>query len=246
MTEELDFQIYKDLVREGLTKYTRRAFKMILKLDRPAILDVGCGSGIPTMELAWLSDGEIIGLDVDQPSLDRFTQKIEQAGFCDRIKTVNRTMLNMDFTDECFDIIWAEGSTFIIGFERALKEWRRFLKPKGFFVTHETTWAHPNPPQEVYNYWKRLAASGIRELSEYFEQIPTCGYDLVGYFTLPENAWWIECYGPLENLVQELRLKHINDSKTLELLNKEQQGINLFKKYHQWYGSAFFIMQKID
>jgi SAM-dependent methyltransferase len=243
VTEELDFQIYKDLLREALTKYTEKAFKTIAKLDKPRILDVGCGSGVPTMELARLSGGEIIGLDVDQPALNRLARKIEKAGLSGRVKTVKCSMLDMDFPDESFDIIWAEGSTFIIGFERALKEWRHFLKPKGFLVAHEMTWSRPDPPQEVYNYWKGLAASGIRTVPEYLEQIPACGYDVVGYFTLPEDAW-MEYYGPLESRIQELRLKYINDSKALEVLNKEQQEIEVSRKYHQWYGSAFFVMQR--
>jgi ubiquinone/menaquinone biosynthesis C-methylase UbiE len=154
------------------------------------------------------------------------------------------SMFNMDFPDESFDIIWAEGSTSIIGFERALKEWRRFLKPKGFAVAHEMTWSRPYPPQEVYNYWKRLAGSGIRTVPDYLEQIPACGYDVVGHFTLPEDAWSTEYYGPLGNRIQQLRLKCTNDSKALEVLNKEQQEIDQSRKYHQWYSSAFFAMQK--
>ncbi len=162
MAEEITFQIEKDLLREGLCKYTRKAFQILPKLDKPLILDIGCGSGGPTLELARLSQGEIIGLDIDQSSLDRLAQKIEHAGLSDRIKATNRSMLNMDFANGSFDIIWAEGSTFIIGFERALKEWRRFLKPKRFLVAHEMTWSRPEQPQEVYSYWKGLAASGIR------------------------------------------------------------------------------------
>jgi len=244
VTEEIDFQLDKDLLREALSKYTRKAFKMIGKLDKPRILDVGCGSGVPTMELARLSKAEIVGLDINQPLLDRLARKIEKAGLSDRVKTVKCSMLDMDFPDESFDIIWAEGSTFIIGFEKALKEWRRFLKPKGFLIAHEMTWSHPDPPQEVYNYWRGLAASGIRTVAEYLEQIPACGYDVVGYFTLPEDAWWIEYFGPLESRIQELRLKYVNDSKALEVLNKEQQEIDLSRKYHQWYGSAFFVVQR--
>jgi len=153
-------------------------------------------------------------------------------------------MFDMDFPDESFDIIWAEGSTFVIGFERTLKEWRRFLKPKGCLVTHEMTWSRPDPPREVYNYWKKLAASGIRTLQEYLEQIPACGYDVIGYFTLPEDAFWIEYYDPLENRIQELRPKYINDSRALEVLDAEQREIDMSRKYHEWYGSAFFIMKK--
>ena len=73
VTEETLFQAKKDLVRERLNKYTRKAFRMLPKLDKPRILDIGCGSGIPTIEIARLSKGEIIGIDIHQPSLDRFT-----------------------------------------------------------------------------------------------------------------------------------------------------------------------------
>jgi ubiquinone/menaquinone biosynthesis C-methylase UbiE len=244
MAEETVFQLEKDLLREALCKYTRKAFQILPKLDKPRILDVGCGSGVPTMELARLSNGEMVGLDINQPLLDILARNIEKAGLSDRVKAVKCSMLDMTFPDESFDVIWAEGSTFIIGFERALKEWRRFLKPKGFLVVHEMIWSRPDPPQEAYNYWKGLAASGIRTVPEYLEQISGSGYDLIGHFTLPEDAWWIEYYVPLENRIQELRLKYIDDPKALVILDKEQREIDIARKHHEWCGSAFFVMQK--
>ena len=39
------FQASKDRVREHFNRFTRKAFEMLPKLDRPFILDVGCGSG---------------------------------------------------------------------------------------------------------------------------------------------------------------------------------------------------------
>jgi len=45
-------ELYKDNLREGLNKYTRKAYLMLPELDKPRILDIGCGSGVPTMELA--------------------------------------------------------------------------------------------------------------------------------------------------------------------------------------------------
>ena len=244
MAKETASQIHKDLLREGLCKYTRQAFHMLPEMDKPAILDVGCGSGVPTMELAGLGNGEIVALDVSRSLLDMLSTKIEKAGLSERVKIVCCSMLDMDFPDERFDIIWAEGSTFIVGFERALKDWRRFLKPNRFLVAHEMTWSRPETPHEVYNCWKGVAVSGIRAVQEYLEQIAACGYDVVGYFTLPEDAWWVEYYGPLDRLIQKLRRKHINSPKALELLDREQQQIALAKKYHQWYSSAFFVMQK--
>jgi len=79
MTRDIFFEIHQKLPREGpgRNKYTRKAFRMLPELDKPRILDVGCGPGGPTLELARLSQGKVIGLETQQPFLDRLTRKIE-------------------------------------------------------------------------------------------------------------------------------------------------------------------------
>lgn len=215
-------EIHKDLYREGINKYTRKAFQMLPKMDKPRILDIGCGSGVPTMELARLSNGQIIALDINQPFLDKLNKKIKEAGISNRIKTINCSMLEMDFPDESFDIIWAEGSVSVIGFEKGLQDWRRFLKPNGFLVVHD----------EIKNIKNKL------------RQIPDYGYKLSGYFLLPENAWWSEYYAPLEKRINELRVKYSDNPRALMALDKEQREIDMCKKNPELHGSVFFIMQK--
>jgi ubiquinone/menaquinone biosynthesis C-methylase UbiE len=222
MTGETTLQLAKDLLREGLSKYTRKAFHMLPGLDKPCILDVGCGSGVPTLELARLSQGEIIGIDIHQPSLDRLTRKIKEAGLSDRVKVIKGSMVNMDFPDESFDIIWSEGSIFVIGFERGLKEWQRFLKPDGFLVVHDE----------------------IGDITEKLAQISSCGYDLLEYFTLNEDTWWTEYYAPLEKRINEMRTEHADDPGTLAELDSDQREIDLFKKNPGRYCSVFFIMKE--
>ena len=112
MSKDLIAEINLDQFRERLSKYTRRAFRMLPKMERPKILDVGCGSGVPTLVLAKLSGGEVIGLDIDESRLDELNKKIKKEGFSKRVITRKCSMFNMDFPDESFDIIWAEGSIF--------------------------------------------------------------------------------------------------------------------------------------
>jgi len=191
-------------------------------LEKPYILDIGCGSGVPTIELAKLSDGEIIGIDVNQSLLDKLDRKIEEEGFPDRVKTVKCSLFEIDFPDETFDIVWAEGSIWIIGFEMGLKEWRRLLKPNGFLVVHDE----------------------IKTVSNRLEKIASCGYKLVNHFELPEDAWWTEYYRPLEERIRELYMKYKNDPGVLKILKKYQNEIDMVRRNPKDHNSAFFIMQK--
>ena len=213
---------YKDNLREGLNKYTRKAYLMLPELDKPRILDIGCGSGVPTMELARLSNGQIVGLEIDQALLNKLMRKIEKAGLSDRIKTVRCSMFELDFPDESFDIIWSEGSIFKIGFEKGLKEWKRFLKPNGFLVVHD----------EITNTKKKL------------NYIPSCGYKLLGHFLISEDIWWAEYYSPLEKRINDVRKKYINESRALLELDNEQQEVDMFKKNPKSNRSIFYIIQK--
>ena len=223
MTEESSFNIEKDKIRESLLKYTRKAFRMLPYLDKPRILDIGCGSGIPTVELARLSKGEIIGIDIDQPALDKFTRRIKEARLTDQVQVINCSMFSMDFPDESFDIIWSEGSIYAIGFEKGLQEWRRFLKTVGFMVVHD----------ERGNVKEKL------------EQISGCGYELLGYFILSEDTWWTEYFAPLEKLINEARTRYTDDPKVLEELQQAQGELDMFRKNPERNSSVCFVMRRI-
>jgi ubiquinone/menaquinone biosynthesis C-methylase UbiE len=221
-SEEARFQRQKDRIRKRLLKYTRKAFRMLPQLDKPRILDVGCGSGVPTMELARLSSGEIIGIDIDQDMLDALRGKIEKAGLSDRVKVINRSLFDMEFPDESFDVIWAEGSINVIGFKKGLQEWRRLLKPGGFMVVHD----------ERGNVEEKL------------EQISSCGYGLLGYFELDEKMWWTEYFAPLEKLVLETQAKYPDAPGVLEAVHSAQREIDMFKKSPDLNSSVCFVMKR--
>jgi len=145
---------------------------MLPELDKPRILDIGCGSGVPTMELARLGQGEVIGIDINEPALVKLNRKIKEAGFSNRVQTVNCSILDVVFPDESFDIIWSEGSIFVIGFERGIREWKCFLKPNGFMVIHD----------EKGNVEEKL------------KQISKCGYKLLGYEELNQARKELEMF----------------------------------------------------
>ncbi len=223
MSEDILNELDLDHFRKVFSKYTIEAFRKLPKLEKPRILDIGCGSGVPTMELAKLSDGEVIGIDIDQESLDRLSRKIEQKGLTNRVKAIKCSLINIKFPDNSFDIIWAEGSITSLGVEKSLRGWNRILKPKGFMVIHD----------EIKHFFKKR------------DKVASCGYKMIEHFSLPEEAWWEEYYSPLENRVKELYKKYSNDPAALEVLNIHQTEIDIVKASPKSFQSVFCIMQKL-
>jgi len=244
MFDDINYEIHADLPRQGpgRDQYTERAFRMLPPLTRPDILDIGCGPGGPTVTLARLSGGQVTGIDTHQPFLGQLSQRASDAGLSDHVAAINASMFDIPFPDGSFDIVWSEGSIFIIGFEKGLAAWRRLLKTPGFLVVHEMCWLRPDPPAEIRDYWKKMYA-GITTVPGNIEMISRSGYDLIGYFTLPEDAWWFEYYDPLEERLKSFRIKYEGDAKALAAIEEEQYEIDIYRKYKKWYGSVFFIMK---
>jgi SAM-dependent methyltransferase len=242
---ELFFEIHRDMPRQGpgRNRYTRQAYELLPPLERPRILDIGCGPGQPTMELARLSGGKVVGIDIYQQYLDQLQEAIDTAGVGDRVRAVNCSMFDIDFPDGSFDVVWAEGSIFIIGFERGLREWRRLIRPEGFLAVHEVAWLEDDPPDELVACW-RQAYPAITTIDANLDAIAAAGYRALGHFALPEDAWWHAYYGPLQERIEALRVKYTGDADALVQLDEELVEIDMYRRYCRWYGSVFFVVQK--
>ncbi|MFW9951752.1 MAG: class I SAM-dependent methyltransferase, partial [Candidatus Thorarchaeota archaeon] len=152
-------------------------------MDKPKILDPGCGTGIPTIELANLSNGDIVAIDIDQKLIDTLDEKIKELNLKTRITTMKMSLLKNEFLDNCFDLIWEEGVLQVIGFRKSCKECYRILKVGGFLVLGQSV-------------------SNLRKNQGLFTN---CGFKLVNKLSLPEACWWTEYYEPLERKVKEIR-----------------------------------------
>lgn len=212
----------QDELREQLLKYTRKAFHQLPPITKPTILDVGCGSGVPTVELAKLSQGLVTGLDIDEKALNRLRNRAEMNGVANQVRIITGSLRDMQFPEESFDIIWAEGSIAVIGFKQGLQSWKRYLKPGGYLVVHD----------EAGNTNQKL------------NQIKACGYQLIEYFELSNEIWWNDYYAPLSDAVKQLRKQASKDPELLKALEKAQREIDGYHLHPERYQSVYFIMRK--
>lgn len=245
METDIRHEIYAGLGEAGSAglDFTRKAFRMLPEMDRPRILDVGCGQGRATLELARLSGGQVTGLDIDEAALDVLSRRIEEQGLTGRVQVVHGSMFDMDFPDESFDVVWAEGSVNAIGFEKGLRAWRRLIKPEGFLVIHEGAWLQPDPPRAIVERWRPVFAD-INTVPGYVKQLPGYGYRLIGHFSLPEDFWWVNFYGLVEERIRALRDKYEGQPAAEAILEAEQAEVDLYREHARWYGSAFLVMQR--
>ena len=213
----------QDRLRKRMLKYTRRAFHAIPPISNPKILDVGCGSGLPTITLAELSGGHVTGIDIDTEALQRLHHHAAESGVTDQVHTVQGSLKSMDFPEKSFDIIWAEGSIAVIGFKQGIQAWKRFLKSGGYLVVHDEA----------------------GDINQKLNQIKVSGYRLLKWFELGNEVWWQEYYAPLSDIIQQRRKHQPNDPKLMKDLKQAQREIDGYHTHPERYRSAYFIMQNI-
>lgn len=222
MSKIQQYRIQKDQIRKNMLQYTKKAFDLIPRLVSPEILDIGCGSGEPALLLAKLSNGMITAVDTDVIALNRFYDKAKNEGLLKRCTILNQSAIEMIFPQESFDLIWCEGSIFIIGFKMGLEVWGEFLKCGGYFVIHDCS----------------------DELDYKMKLISESGYNLITHFELTEEDWQIGYFGPLKQLCHKFFDISQNDDELRNEILEDQREIRRCKSEPSICKSRFYIIQK--
>jgi len=238
------FEVHNDLPREapGNNQSTKRALKMVRNLTADSkILDIGCGPGRQSIELAKDSGCHITALDNHQPFLDKLSRKAANEKLTDKITTVNQSMSEMKFAPGSFDLIWSEGAIYIYGFEKGLRDWKKLLKENGSIVVSELSWLTPEMPEEPKKFWDKNYPA-MKSVNENLKTIDALGYSITGVFVLP-NSGWEDYYGPIEKRILNLKETHGNDPEAKKVFDNETAEIELYRKYGEYYGYVFYILR---
>jgi ubiquinone/menaquinone biosynthesis C-methylase UbiE len=239
------YEVYGTLPRAGPGDdgSTRKAFEMMKGLpEKPKILDIGCGPGKQTMELARLSKGKIVALDNHQPFLDGVNKEAKALGLSEYVETLNQDMNTMEFPPESFDVVWAEGSLFVMGFDNGLKVCRPMLKKGGYIGLTELVWLRDDPSLDAREWAKEYAA--MKNVPDNLRLFKTSGYDVIGHFTLPVSSWFDGYYDPMQKRIDELGNKYKDNAVALEVVDSAQREIDGFKKCSGEAGYEFFVVRK--
>jgi ubiquinone/menaquinone biosynthesis C-methylase UbiE len=243
---EYFYELFSGLPRGGPgdNKSTRKAFSYLKKLPlEPLILDIGCGHGMQTIELARISKGKIIALDNYQPFLDILIKKAKEEGFDKRIITKNQSMLEMDFNNDSFDIIWSEGALYFMGFQNGLNKCNQLLKNNGYLAVTEAVLLLPNLPKPLKEFWDN-GYPDIKDIKSNIDLIKNEGFELLSHFTLPKSSWIDSYYSPMQKSIDKLKKKYHDNKIALQTFEECENEIKIYNNYSDYFGYEFFIMQK--
>ncbi len=246
--EKIFFEIHKDIPREGPGSFdsTRRVFNLLNELpENQVILDVGCGPGMQTFDLAKISNGKIFALDNHQPYLDKIDREAEKQNLTNRIVTQPGDMNKLPFGENIFDVIWAEGSVYLMGFGKAVELWKKHLKKNGYIVFSELCWFKNEKPEEIENYWHSVYGP-MQTIDGIIKFLANRDYQFIGSYTLPYEDWWTNYYTPLTERIAKLKEKYSADKDALEIIDSELTEMKMHKKYSAYYGYSFFVIKKVS
>ena len=170
----------RDRCRRNLNQYTLKAFSQIPRMEKPHILDMGCGTGEAALAVLKRTDGHIVGVDADPSCLSRFREKVRGAEDGDRITIIQGSALDTDILKGKFDIVLAEGVLHIIGFEKGLNILLGHLHQNGYLIIHD----------------------GLDRDGEMRGLFAKYNLALLDFFVLDEAVWWNDYYKHLEEAVR--------------------------------------------
>lgn len=210
----------------------------ILPEQPKKILEIGCGKGLATTVLANNTDASITVVDNEDSALEKLSERFKAMDLVSRLTTVSASMTELPFAPASFDLIWAEGSAYIMGTTNALSQWKPLLIDDGIMVLSDLVWLTDTPNEEAINFWQQEYPD-MQPIATRLAQINTAGFDVIEHFTLSKKAWQ-NYYEPLKARVEALR-DEMPDSVALEDISKEN---NIYTNYLGQFGYQMFILRK--
>ena len=235
--------LHSGLPREG--PGDRASVERSLALARPlppapAVLDLGCGPGGQTLDLAELMpDARITALDYHEPFLRELERRAAERGLSGRVTAVHGDMARLPFAPESFDLIWCEGAAYVVGLDAALSGWKPLLRPGGVLALTEPVWLADDPPPRARACWAEYEEMGTPETVR--AKALAHGWQVKGDFVLGPGAWWANYYVPMEARLARLEAEARDDADRL-VLAEAREEIACFREHGDRYGYLFVVL----
>ncbi len=208
------------------------------------VLDVGCNTGYCSFEIAHLSKCKVIGVDINQNMVET-ANKNRKSDFLDNfVKFKIADAMDLPFEDNSFDIVMSGGSTaFIENKEKALKEYKRVLKPWGF-IADINFFYKTKPPARIINELNKLMNINIEpwNMNYWLNLYNKC--NLEKYFIYKNDISQVSKKEVKQYCLEMVKERKLSQEIHKELTEKILQAMLLFNENHKYLAYGIFIFRK--
>lgn len=242
------FEAFEGLERlsPGSTGSSLMASKSISRSEEMSILEIGCGKGITSLLLAQAMPlARIIAIDNHQEYIRHLSKKAAEAGVSQQVQGMVMSMEDLQFPEGQFDVICCEGAVYNQGFEKALEQWKKFLKPNGQIIVNDLCWLKAHVPKEVSDYWKEQYPD-INTVQQRKKQAKVLGYEVKSAYTQPPSDWIEHYYKPLHGNLVKMIEKYRDNPEAMETIKEIDKEMIMYSKYAFCYGYVMFTLEKAE
>lgn len=198
-------------------KYLAEAVSLLPKISNPKILDIGCGTGVPTLWIAENYGGVITAIDTDKRALEWLQMKLADKKLENHVNPLNISFFDLKTESDYFDIILAEGFLNIIGFRQGFVKVIRMIRKGGYFLIHDEYKDHEMKCDFILKN----------------------GCDLVSTLFLDEIVWWNDYYRQLK-----AEIKSGNIKQKRELFKSELNELKYYMEDPSAFKSIYYIVKR--
>jgi cyclopropane fatty-acyl-phospholipid synthase-like methyltransferase len=153
------------------------------------MLDVGCGTGEPSIHLARATGCRLTGVSVSPKQIEKARQKAADAKLGERLRFQVANAMALPFPDASFEAAWAFESLFHMSDPgQALREMHRCINPGGQLLIANFTITQPMTAEEEQFYRQVFHSGYILPLKEHQELIRSAGFELEETMDISENV----------------------------------------------------------
>ncbi|MFA7429100.1 MAG: class I SAM-dependent methyltransferase, partial [Rhodospirillaceae bacterium] len=187
---EEGFKFFATLPRQapGSEARTRAVLRRLPPLpENPAVADVGCGTGAAAFVLAEELRAPVRAFDISPILLDVLTERAAARGQSALVLPEVADMAALPVAPGSLDLLWAEGSVFILGLEQAFHLWRPLMTPGGILVLSDAVWLTDAPPPEAEALWQEYPTMGTP--ADAIARAEAAGWKVLFTEVLEPEAW---------------------------------------------------------
>lgn len=228
----------------GNDSSTLRALELIPDRDEiRQVIDLGAGHGRTTFALAQaLPDALITAIEIHAPFVEQMSERAKEAGLEERVQAMRGDMAKINIADGSIDLIWAEGSIYVVGMEQALTNWRPWLRSGGYIAFSDFVQWTGEMTEAARAFWAAEYPDMSTEAT-IRARAKVAGYRVVADFRMPKDAH-DAYYVPLEARVSEL--SGCGDDEIQQVLAGIRKETEVVRRYADEAGYTIFVLQIDD